>query len=56
VRKVSFFAETWNEYLQITGKLIPQRIRNRFCTRKAAYIALAVISIDLMAALLVYWL
>lgn len=56
VRKVSFLQEAWNEYTQTLGKLIPLHIRNRLFTNKAAYIALAIVGIELIVALSIYWL
>jgi hypothetical protein len=56
VRKVSFFEETWSEYTSALGKFIPESIRNRIFTRKTAYIAVAIVTIELIAVLSIYWL
>lgn len=55
VRKVSFLEEAWSEYTKTLSKFVPKFIKNQLLTRKAAYVSIAIISIELVVAFSVYW-
>lgn len=56
MRRVGFLGETWNEYTRVLSNAIPQRFHKYLFTRKAAYIALGIISIEVVIAVSAYFL
>lgn len=54
MRKTGFMQESWNQYLNLIGKFIPTKTKEKLGKRKTIYIILCVLTIDIIIALAIY--
>lgn len=54
MRKRGFIASAWQDYVGTINQFLPASIRSRFFTRKAVYMALIFIGVELILAMAIY--